>query len=451
MTDSLPQLSQFRVEPQDNGLIHLVFDCPDRSMNVFSNKAIHELGAFAEWLHRSQVRGVVVRSGKASGFCAGADLTELAVAYEMIVAAPPADRFEIAFDHFFPLSHAIRRLETAGKPIAAVIAGVALGGGCELALGCHYRVITGSPRAMLGLPECGVGLLPGAGGTQRMPRLVGVELGLEVLLHGRNLAGQEALDAGLVQAVVEDGAEVAAAEAWLLSDAALAVQPWDRPDGIPPVHADYAQALAAHRTRELARMLGHEPAPLAILECVELGLMQPLDGAIRSEMSVFAALIQCAEPRNMIRTMFLGKQAADKARRGGGSAGNVTEAVAAAEALIRSALAETPALRRAGLLGGEAPVPPVQDRTGPDFWLLQVPELFAAAAALADRLAPIKTRLAGEELLEADYLLAIHRIIPPYLGGLTGFLQVVSGGRAGSRGRSTARVIPEGADMDRVT
>ncbi|MEY2943844.1 MAG: hypothetical protein RLY97_1858, partial [Pseudomonadota bacterium] len=131
----LPTLTQFRVEPQPNGLVHFIFDCPDRSMNVFSNKAIHELGHFAHWLQHSDMRGVVVRSGKANGFCAGADLTELGLAYEMIVAAPPADRFDMAFDHFFPLSHAIRRLETAGKPVAAAIAGVALGGGCELAMG----------------------------------------------------------------------------------------------------------------------------------------------------------------------------------------------------------------------------------------------------------------------------------------------------------------------------
>jgi 3-hydroxyacyl-CoA dehydrogenase/enoyl-CoA hydratase/3-hydroxybutyryl-CoA epimerase len=114
MTLSLPELTQFRIEPQTNGLVHLVFDCPGKSMNVFSNKAIHELGAFAEWLHRSDAKGVVVRSGKSTGFCAGADLTELGVAYDMIVAAPPSDRFDMAFDHFFPLSHAIRRLETAG-------------------------------------------------------------------------------------------------------------------------------------------------------------------------------------------------------------------------------------------------------------------------------------------------------------------------------------------------
>ena len=428
MTENLPPLTQFRVEPQDNGLIHLVFDCPDRSMNVFSNKAIHELGSFAKWLQRSPVRGVVVRSGKASGFCAGADLTELGVAYEMIVAAPPADRFDIAFAHFFPLSHAIRRLETAGKPVAAAIAGVALGGGCELALGCHYRVLAESPRAMLGLPECAVGLLPGAGGTQRMPRLVGVELGLEVLLQGRNLAGRQALDAGLVHAVVEPGEETAAAEAWLLSDAAHAIQPWDRADAVPLAHADFATSIAAHRTRELARMLGHEPAPLAILDCVELGLMQPLDGAIRAEMAVFARLIQRAEPRNMIRTMFLGKQAADKSRRGGGPDARVTEAVAAAEAIVRSAVATAPALRRVGLLGSDATGAPVQNRADRDFWLLGQPALLAQAAALAVRLAPLGSGLSGEELLEADYLLAARGIIPAYLGSLSGLRQVVSDG-----------------------
>lgn len=430
MTESPPKLSQFRVEPQDSGLIHLVFDCPDRSMNVFSNKAIGELGAFAEWLHRSTVRGVVVRSGKPSGFCAGADLAELSVAYDMIVAAPPADRFDIAFNHFFPLSHAIRRLETAGKPVAAAIGGVALGGGCELTLGCHYRVLAESPRAMLGLPECSVGLLPGAGGTQRMPRLVGVELGLEVLLQGRNLAGQQALDTGLVHCVVQPGEETSAAEAWLLSDAAHAIQPWDRKDAEADLHSDYAMTIVAHRTRELARMLGHEPAPLAILDCVELGLMQPIDGAIRSEMSIFAQLIQRTEPRNMIRTMFLGKQAAEKSRRAGGPGATVVEAIAAAGAIVRTAVATTPDLRRVGLLGNEASLAPVRTRAARDLWLMHQPQLLAQVAALAERLASVQSRLNDEDMLEADYLLASQRIIPAYLGGLSGLLQIACAGGA---------------------
>jgi 3-hydroxyacyl-CoA dehydrogenase/enoyl-CoA hydratase/3-hydroxybutyryl-CoA epimerase len=424
-----PALTQFRTELPGNGLVHLVFDCPDRSMNVFSNKAIHELGAFAEWLHRADVKGVLVRSGKASGFCAGADLTELGVAYDMIVAAPPADRFDIAFSHFFPLSHAIRRLETAGKPVAAAIAGVALGGGCELALGAHYRVVTTNRRAMLGLPECAVGLLPGAGGTQRMPRLVGVEAGLEVLILGRTFAGEEALAAGLVHAVVEEGEEVKAAEAWLLSDKAHAVQPWDRADAEPLPHAAYADAIAAHRSRELARMLGHEPAPLAILDCVELGLMQPMDGAIRAEMSVFARLIQRPEPRNMIRTMFLGKQAYDKAARDGGVAPAVAEAAAAIAEAIDAARQKAPDLALAGLGGFAAGQAPVQTRPAAGYWLETQPALLAALSEAAQLCASHCAGLGETERLQLDHAVARSGAIPAYLGGATGLIALLAQGQ----------------------
>lgn len=416
---TIPALTQFRVEPQANGLVHLVFDCPDKTMNVFSNKAIHELGAFAEWLHKADtVKGVVVRSGQTTAFCAGADLTELGVAYDMIVAAPQADRFDIAFNHFFPLSHAIRRLETAGKPVAAAIAGVALGGGCELALGAHYRVATRGKRTMLGLPECAVGLLPGAGGTQRMPRLVGIEAGLEVLLLGRNLQGQEAVDLGLVHELVDEGHEIAAAEAWLLSDAAHAVQPWDAPDAAPARHADIADAITAHRTRELARMQGHEPAPLAILDCVELGFIQPIDGAIRAEMSVFAHLIQRREARNMIRTMFLGKQAFDKAARDGGLAKPVTAAAAAIAAAVEAALAKAPDLALAGF--GAASGAPVRQRTGPGYWLDARADLRTALGPVAAQCAHAIATLDESECLQLDHAVVRNRAIPAYLGGASG-------------------------------
>jgi len=424
-----PALTQFRTELHENGLVHLVFDCPDRSMNVFSNKAIHELGEFAEWLHRADVKGVLIRSGKASGFCAGADLTELGVAYDMVVAAPPADRFDIAFSHFFPLSHAIRRLETAGKPVAAAIAGVALGGGCELTLGAHFRVVTTNRRAMLGLPECAVGLLPGAGGTQRMPRLVGVEAGLEVLLLGRTFAGDEAVAAGLVHAVVEEGEEVRAAEAWLLSAAAHAVQPWDRADAEPLPHAAYADTIAAYRTRELARMLGHEPAPLAILDCVEFGLMQPMDGAIHAEMAVFARLIQRPEPRNMIRTMFLGKQAYDKAARDGGLDPAVTAAAAAIAEAIQAARLEAPDLALAGLGGFAAGHAPVQTRPAAGYWLETQPELLAALSEAAQLSASHCAELGEIERLQLDHAVARSGAIPAYLGGATGLIALLAQGQ----------------------
>jgi 3-hydroxyacyl-CoA dehydrogenase/enoyl-CoA hydratase/3-hydroxybutyryl-CoA epimerase len=254
-----------------------------------------------------------------------------------------------------------------------------------------------------------------------MPRLVGVETGLEILLQGRNLQGHDAVDAGLVHAVVDEGREICAAEAWLLSDAAHCIQPWDRPGHCPLAHGDYAAVVEAHRTRELTRMLGHEPAPLAILECVELGLMQPLDGAIRSEMSVFARLIQRPEPRNMIRTMFLGKQAWDKARRDGAVDPEVERVEAQVNAIISDACNHFPELRRAGFLGGEGAAI-AQSRMGDDYWLAGNPVVSEAVKQLATDCAQIADQLSSVQQLQLDHRLAAQKIVPAYLGALSGLL-----------------------------
>jgi 3-hydroxyacyl-CoA dehydrogenase / enoyl-CoA hydratase / 3-hydroxybutyryl-CoA epimerase len=314
-----PTLEQFRLAFQPNGIVHLVFDCPGKSMNVFSNAAIHELGAFAKWLPESDVKGVVIRSGKTSAFCAGADLSELGVAYDMIMASPPRDRFNMAFNHFFPLSAALRAIEVSGKPVAAAIAGLALGGGCELALAAHHRVLVDDPKVAMGLPESLVGLLPGAGGTQRLPRLIGVEAAIPILLEGGRLYGQAALDAGLVHTLAKAGDEIGAAEAWILAEPD-ATQPWDQANA-------YERPSFAERR---AQADPHNPALSAILDCVEYGLPQCFDGAVRSEMSIFAQLIQRPEPRNMIQTLFLGKTDHDRAVRKGELPGFIADAVTAA-------------------------------------------------------------------------------------------------------------------------
>jgi 3-hydroxyacyl-CoA dehydrogenase/enoyl-CoA hydratase/3-hydroxybutyryl-CoA epimerase len=279
----LGKLQQFRAERSENGVLHLVFDMPGRPMNVFSNAAIAELSAFSQWLRGSDVKGVVIRSGKPSAFCAGADLGELGLAYDMIMAAPTEARDRVAFDHFFPLSRAMRGIETAGKPVAAAIAGLALGGGGELALAAHHRIMVDDPKAAFGLPESLVGLLPGAGGTQRLPRLIGIEKALPVLMEGARLSGQAAIAAGVADQLVPVGEEVRAAEQWVLSNPS-ASQPWDRP-GWRPADADRAAAIVElKRAGVLAETLGHYPAPLAILDCISQGLPQPFDDAIRTEM-----------------------------------------------------------------------------------------------------------------------------------------------------------------------
>src|ERR1700722_18233081 len=208
------KLQQFRAERSENNVLHLVFDMPGRAMNVFSNAAIAELASFSEWLRGSDVKGVVIRSGKPSAFCAGADLGELGQAYDMIMAAPVEARGKVAFDHFFPLSQALRGIETAGKPVAAAIAGLALGGGGELALATHHRVMVDDPKGGFGLPESLVGLLPGGGGPQRLPRLTGIEKALPILLEGARLSGQAAIAAGVVNQLVPAGGGVGTAARW---------------------------------------------------------------------------------------------------------------------------------------------------------------------------------------------------------------------------------------------
>jgi 3-hydroxyacyl-CoA dehydrogenase/enoyl-CoA hydratase/3-hydroxybutyryl-CoA epimerase len=343
-----PVLEHFRIEARPDAVLHLVFDAPGRSMNVFSEAAIEDLTRFASWLATSRAAGVVVRSAKAA-FCAGADLTELGVAYDMVMAAPKAARTGVAFDHFFRLSQALRALETAGKPVAAAIGGLALGGGCELALACHHRVIADAPHAFLGLPEALVGLLPGAGGTQRLPRLIGVEAALPVLLDGQRLSAAASLAHGLVHRVVVPGEEVAEAERWVRA-AAGARQPWDRDGWTPLDAAPAAEALRPARARVLAETGGHYPAPLAILDCLERGLPQAMDRALRTEMEVFAQLIQRPEPRNMIQTLFLGKQ--DHARLA--KTGALPPALPALRVEVAQALAQT--LRQAH----DAGTPPEQ-------------------------------------------------------------------------------------------
>jgi 3-hydroxyacyl-CoA dehydrogenase/enoyl-CoA hydratase/3-hydroxybutyryl-CoA epimerase len=393
-------------------------------MNVFSNAAIAELGLFSGWLRQSDVKGVVIRSGKPSAFCAGADLAELGSAYDMIMAAPAERRDRVAFDHFFRLSQALRGIETAGKPIAAAVAGLALGGGGELALSAHHRVMVDDPKVAFGLPESLVGLLPGGGGTQRLPRLTGIEKAFPVLLEGARLSGQAALSAGVVDQLVRAGEEVAAAERWVLSHP-LASQPWDRP-GWQPADIDRAASIIAQkRETVLAETLGHYPAPLAILDCVAQGLRQPFDDAIRTEMRIFSKLIQRREPRNMIRTLFLGRLDHDRLRKAGGTA-PVEQAVTAVSEALAGGTAEATlanALARAGFRGPNKA--PAFDGTIAQsaFWLETEPVTddkralrarLAGAYAVADKW---RATFSEDQRRAADYLLVTKHGFPAYMAG----------------------------------
>src|SRR3979490_2698179 len=310
----------------------------------------------------------------------------------MIMAAPPEARGSVAFDHFFPLSQAMRRIETAGKPVAAAIAGLALGGGGELALAAHHRVMVDDPKAAFGLPESLVGLLPGAGGTQRLPRLIGIEKALPVLMEGARLSGQAAIAAGVVDQLVPVGEEVRAAEQWVLSNPS-ASQPWDRL-GWRPADIDRAAAIVElKRAGVLAETLGHYPAPLAILDCISQGLPQPFDEAIRTEMQIFSKLIQRREPRNMIRTLFLGRLDHDRLRKAGGIPAPVEQAVAAVSEALQAGGAPDAtlanALARAGFHGPNN-APAFDGGIAQSAFWLEAEPVTDAKRALRERLAKAK-------------------------------------------------------------
>ena len=439
---SLPSLSNFRIEIPAPRLAHIVFDAPGRSMNVFSDAAIDDLGRIATWLRTTtEVDGAVVRSGK-RGFCAGADLAELGEAYDMITGAPAEARRRLAYDHFFRLSRAIRQLETCGKPVAAALEGLALGGGYELALGCHYRVLADDPAAFVGLPESLVGLFPGAGGTQRLPRLIGMAAALPVLLDGKRLAGAKALAAGAVHAVVPTAEVLPASEAWVRA-ATACQQPWDRPDYQTPDAAALATLLAETRARLLASVGPHVPAPYAILDCLGRGLTEPFDRAVEIEMDIFAHLIQRPEPRNMIQTLFLGKQdwdkKADDALKAEANAMAAAGAAAVLAALAGLSVAEgDAALAFAGFTadrarlaelaaGNMAPMAPAAEPsaglpTGPLMWF-EAPQGTAQQNAARLILAAAQGAIAGRDTPDPlaarmlDYGCATALGFPVYAGG----------------------------------
>jgi len=293
-----------------DGVALITIDVKERSMNVMTPEFLSDLAEVVEKLATDDsAKGAVITSGKDS-FMAGADLIDLVETFD--------ERTDAAEVYAFcrGLQQALRGLETCGKPVAAAINGTALGGGLEVCLACHYRVAADNPKSVLGLPEVQVGLLPGGGGTQRLPRLIGMESALQLITQGKHVKPAEALELGFVNEVVEPGSEVAAAKAWVL-DSGDAVAPWDKkgfkvPGGAGLMHPKAIQTLM-FGTSLLQKMTNHNyPAPIAIMSAVYEGTVLPIDTALDVETKYFVSLLMDPVSRNMMRTLFVNKGAADK-------------------------------------------------------------------------------------------------------------------------------------------
>ena len=303
----------------DQNIALISWDMKTSPMNVLNDTSIPEFQAALEKAYADEaVKGIVVTSAKPE-FIAGADL-------KMILRNQDQDSSEM-LEVSMGLNRTFRRMETNGKPIVAAINGTVLGGGYEVCLACHHRIALDNPKTKIGLPEVKLGLLPGGGGTQRLPRMIGIGAALPLMLEGRDVSPREALEIGMVDEVAATReAMLQAAKDWILANPAP-VKPWDEsnektgqivarenfpaPGGNVNSEAG-TQAIAAARKAVMEKTHGNYPAPLAILACVEEGLVTDMDHAIEIEADYFVQVARSKVAGNLIRTMFLGLNKANK-------------------------------------------------------------------------------------------------------------------------------------------
>ncbi|HRO32148.1 MAG TPA: 3-hydroxyacyl-CoA dehydrogenase NAD-binding domain-containing protein [Brevundimonas sp.] len=303
-------MENFKIDVDADGIALITFDVPGRSMNTLTASVMQEV---PQWVERVKtddaIKGAVLTSGKASGFCAGADLGDMASG--MLGGAD----LQAAYDAGWRLNGALRALETCGKPIAAAINGLALGGGLELTLACHYRVVENDNKIQLGLPEIKVGLFPGGGGTQRLTRLIGVQAAMMAMSEGKSFRPNDAKGAGVVHEVVEKGQSVQAAKAWI-KGASKAIQPWDEKGfklpGGGPYHPAGIQNFLVGNAMIKKQSYGNYPAVLNLMKAVYEGVQVPMDAALRIETRYFIKTLMTPEAQGMIRSLFLSKQELDK-------------------------------------------------------------------------------------------------------------------------------------------
>src|SRR5579871_4557646 len=303
-------LVNFRFETDADGVALVTWDMPGRSMNVITPEVMAEMGQIVDRIASdASIKGAVVSFGKGVG---GADLTFLKSAADELARRAKAEGKEAAMRAFVEktkqLNLIYRRLETCGKPVAAAINGVCMGGGFELALACHYRIVADHDKARVGLPEIKVGLFPGGGGTQRVARLMPTPDALQMLLKGDQIRPAAAKKMGLVHEVAPADQIVALAKAWVRANPNVHA-PWDdpkfklpsgkvwSPQGMmiwPPANAIYRRET-----------YDNYPAAKAVLKSVFEGLQLPFDLALAVEAKHFANILLSKEAAAMIRSLFL--------------------------------------------------------------------------------------------------------------------------------------------------
>lgn len=300
-TDSVNDINalvNFTAERDNDGIVTVMVDQSDRKMNVIGDGFTESFATLADsFINDESAKGLILTSAKDT-FIVGADIDSLG----NIKTAEQA--FELVED----LKGSLRKLELSGKPVVAAMTGTALGGGLEIALACHYRIAIDSPKTKLGLPEVKLGLLPGGGGTQRLPRLVGIQKALELMTQGSELRPNAAKDIGLIDATATDQADMQQqAKEWIKANP-KAQQPWDvkgfKIPGGDSKHPKVVQVFSIAPAMANQKSQGNYPALKHIMSCVYEGCMVDIDTGLEIESRYFAACVLSPEANNMINTLW---------------------------------------------------------------------------------------------------------------------------------------------------
>ena len=286
----------FEVDAAGIGLATL--DQPGRVLNVLTPVLMEAVATIVERLEKEDgLKGLVLTSGKPS-FIVGADIDQL----------NQITTIDQAFRLGEELKALMRRMEKCGKPVVAALNGTTLGGGLELAMACHARFAIDDPKAKIGLPEVKLGLLPGGGGTQRLPRLIGIQKSLELMTQGTELSPAKALGLGLLTGLATTREELLQkARDWCLANP-KAAQPWDtkgfRIPGGDSKSPAVVQVLSIAPSMANAKAHGNYPAITHIMSCLYEGCLLDIDNALQVESRYFAACIVSQVSKNMIGTLW---------------------------------------------------------------------------------------------------------------------------------------------------
>ncbi|MGR3454728.1 3-hydroxyacyl-CoA dehydrogenase NAD-binding domain-containing protein [Pseudooceanicola sp.] len=297
-------MTDFIYEKDADGIVTVTMDMQGQSANTMNARFVPGMqDVIAKLRAEDGLTGVVFASAKKT-FFAGGDLND-------ILATTKADAETFAY---IEANKAVYRdLERLPVPVVAAINGAALGGGYELCLACNHRIVADDPKAVVGLPEVTLGLLPGAGGVVRLTALLGLEKALPYLLEGKQAKPQKALDEGMVDEVVAKGELIPAAKAWIKANPDSHTQPWDQKgfrypggDALQPRVRQMIQVSSAMLFQKTRGLL---PAPEKILDIAVNSMRMGFDAALRMESRGIVALMTTPECKAAITTFFFGMQA----------------------------------------------------------------------------------------------------------------------------------------------